>query len=64
MHLVYSFHPPCLNQQTTIMAVEFDGGVVLGADSRTSTGASMCPYVHTHAMPCQARVTWQPNPLA
>lgn len=24
--------------QTTIMAVEFDGGVVLGADSRTSTG--------------------------
>merc|ERR1719473_1903435 len=23
---------------TTIMAVEFDGGVVLGADSRTSTG--------------------------
>ena len=24
--------------QTTIMAVTFDGGVVLGADSRTSTG--------------------------
>lgn len=24
--------------QTTIMAVEFDGGVVIGADSRTSTG--------------------------
>ena len=23
---------------TTIMAVAFDGGVVLGADSRTSTG--------------------------
>lgn len=41
-------HPPqcvpqCVNEQTimqtTIMAVEFDGGVVLGADSRTSTGA-------------------------
>lgn len=27
--------------QTTIMAVEFDGGVVIGADSRTSSG----PYV-------------------
>lgn len=24
--------------QTTIMAVQFDGGVVLGADSRTTTG--------------------------
>merc|ERR1712183_1246882 len=24
---------------TTIMAVEFDGGVVMGADTRTSTGA-------------------------
>merc|ERR1712191_17188 len=24
---------------TSIMAVEFDGGVVIGADSRTSTGA-------------------------
>ena len=26
-------------RQTTIMAVSYDGGVVLGADSRTSTGA-------------------------
>lgn len=25
--------------QTTIMAVEFDGGVIIGADSRTSTGS-------------------------
>ena len=24
--------------QTTIMAVEYDGGVVVGADSRTTTG--------------------------
>jgi 20S proteasome alpha/beta subunit len=29
----------CARVQTTIMAVQFDGGVVLGADSRTSTGA-------------------------
>nr|CAD7586290.1 unnamed protein product [Timema genevievae] len=27
------------NHPTSIMAVEFDGGVVLGADSRTTTGA-------------------------
>jgi hypothetical protein len=25
--------------QTTIMAVEYDGGVIMGADSRTSTGS-------------------------
>lgn len=26
-------------KQTTIMAVEFDGGVIVGADSRTTLGA-------------------------
>ena len=26
-------------KQTTIMAVTYDGGVILGADSRTSTGS-------------------------
>ena len=31
-------HPFLLFFQTTIMAVQFDGGVVLGADSRTTTG--------------------------
>lgn len=30
--------PPFPPSQTTIMAVEFDGGVVIGADSRTTTG--------------------------
>uniref|UniRef100_A0A8C5ZGV0 Proteasome 20S subunit beta 6 n=1 Tax=Marmota marmota marmota TaxID=9994 RepID=A0A8C5ZGV0_MARMA len=36
---------------TTIMAVQFDGGVVLGADSRTTTGIEMNepPLVHTAA---------------
>lgn len=33
---------PLLLSQTTIMAVEFDGGVVMGADSRTSTGKAPC----------------------
>ena len=28
----------CFFCQTTIMAVEYDGGVVVGADSRTTTG--------------------------
>ena len=37
---IYSPSPPSLSlsTQTTIMAVAYDGGVVLGADSRTSTG--------------------------
>lgn len=30
--------PSLPSPQTTIMAVEFDGGVVIGADSRTTTG--------------------------
>ena len=30
---------PLLLPQTTIMAASYDGGVVMGADSRTSTGA-------------------------
>ncbi|XP_030655836.1 proteasome subunit beta type-6 isoform X3 [Nomascus leucogenys] len=36
---------------TTIMAVQFDGGVVLGADSRTTTGIELNepPLVHTAA---------------
>ena len=28
----------CVCVQTSIMAVEFDGGVIIGADSRTSSG--------------------------
>uniref|UniRef100_A0A673JMH3 Proteasome 20S subunit beta 6 n=1 Tax=Sinocyclocheilus rhinocerous TaxID=307959 RepID=A0A673JMH3_9TELE len=36
---------------TTIMAVEFDGGVVIGADSRTTTGIELdeAPLVQTAA---------------
>jgi 20S proteasome alpha/beta subunit len=30
---------PLILPQTTIMAASYDGGVVMGADSRTSTGA-------------------------
>ena len=33
-----SFSLPRSPRQTTIMACQYDGGVVLGADSRTSTG--------------------------
>lgn len=31
-------HSCCLCLQTTIIAIEFDGGVVLGSDSRVSAG--------------------------
>jgi 20S proteasome alpha/beta subunit len=39
-----SVEPCCLAQtyadlQTSIMAVQFEGGVVIGADSRTTTGS-------------------------
>jgi hypothetical protein len=33
------FNPLVRHLQTTIIAVQYDGGVILGADSRTSTGA-------------------------
>lgn len=31
---------------TTIIGVTYNGGVVLGADSRTSTGTYICLYVY------------------
>lgn len=37
--------------QTTIMAVQFDGGVVLGADSRTSTGSYVANRVSDKIVP-------------
>lgn len=37
--------------QTTIAAVTFDGGVVLGADSRTSTGSYVANRVSDKIVP-------------
>ena len=37
--------------QTTIMAVTFEGGVVLGADSRTSTGSYVANRVSDKIVP-------------
>lgn len=37
-HLPFDINTP-VSMGTTIMAAAFDGGVVLGADSRTSGGA-------------------------
>ena len=37
--IIYEFIIIYSYLKTTIMAVEFDGGVVIGADSRTTTGA-------------------------
>ena len=36
---------------TTIMAVEFDGGVVMGADSRTSSGIFCHLLRHNYIIP-------------
>eukprot|EP01036_Dinobryon_divergens_P026435 gene26435-35089_t len=36
---------------TTIMAVTFDGGVILGADSRTSTGSYVANRVSDKVVP-------------
>ena len=47
--------------QTSIIAVEYDGGVVLGADSRTSTGiyvanrvSDKLTQVHDHIYCCRS----------
>ena len=41
---------------TTIMAVSFDGGVVVGADSRTSTGAYIANRVSDKLTPLHDRI--------
>ena len=54
--------------QTTIMAVQYDGGVIVGADSRVSTGARLraCPAARLWgrrvALPQVAAVFAAPNP--
>ncbi|KAJ2014834.1 Proteasome subunit beta type-1, partial [Coemansia sp. S680] len=56
-----SLRPGEANLGTTIMAVEFDGGVVVGADSRTTTGAYIAnrvtdklTKVHDHIYCCRS----------
>ncbi|NXK15621.1 PSB6 protein, partial [Herpetotheres cachinnans] len=41
---------------TTIMAVEFDGGVVIGADSRTTTGSYVANRVTDKLTPVHDRI--------
>ncbi|EGG17649.1 proteasome subunit beta type 6 [Cavenderia fasciculata] len=41
---------------TTIMAVEFDGGVVMGADSRTTTGAYIANRVTNKITPIHEKI--------
>ncbi|KAM8973394.1 proteasome subunit beta type-6 [Pelodytes ibericus] len=45
-----------LTTGTTIMAVEFDGGVVIGADSRTTTGAYIANRVTDKLTPVHDRI--------
>ncbi|TNN30820.1 Proteasome subunit beta type-6 [Liparis tanakae] len=44
------------NAPTTIMAVEYDGGVVIGADSRTTTGAYIANRVTDKLTPIHDRI--------
>jgi 20S proteasome subunit beta 1 len=41
---------------TSIMAVEYDGGVVLGADSRTTTGSYIANRVTDKITPVHDRI--------
>ncbi|XP_061610238.1 proteasome subunit beta type-6 [Phyllopteryx taeniolatus] len=45
-----------LSTGTTIMAVEYDGGVVIGADSRTTTGAYIANRVTDKLTPIHDRI--------
>ncbi|KAL2094925.1 hypothetical protein ACEWY4_009644 [Coilia grayii] len=45
-----------VNTGTTIMAVEFNGGVVIGADSRTTTGAYIANRVTDKLTPIHDRI--------
>ncbi|KAK2510304.1 hypothetical protein Q9233_017875 [Columba guinea] len=45
-----------VSPQTTIMAVEFDGGVVIGADSRTTTGTYVANRVTDKLTPVHDRI--------
>ncbi|NXU98056.1 PSB6 protein, partial [Cettia cetti] len=46
--------PP--SPQTTIMAVQFDGGVIIGADSRTTTGSYVANRVTDKLTPVHDRI--------
>ncbi|XP_007444261.2 proteasome subunit beta type-9 [Python bivittatus] len=41
---------------TTIMAVEFDGGVILGSDSRVSAGQSVVNRIFNKLAPLHDRI--------
>ena len=47
----YNLKPGDISSGTTIMAVKFDGGVILGADSRTSSGTYVANRVSDKIVP-------------
>ncbi|XP_072406563.1 proteasome subunit beta type-9 [Chiloscyllium punctatum] len=55
-----SRNPGCTSPEvktgTTIMAVEFDGGVVIGSDSRVSAGEAICNRVMNKLSPLHDRI--------
>ncbi|XP_072331103.1 proteasome subunit beta type-9 [Scyliorhinus torazame] len=56
----YPENPGCATPEvrtgTTIIAVEFDGGVVIGSDSRVSAGDSICNRVMNKLSPLHDRI--------
>nr|AAL59852.1 proteasome beta-subunit [Ginglymostoma cirratum]AGQ17911.1 proteasome subunit beta type-9 [Ginglymostoma cirratum] len=56
----YSRNPGCTSLEvktgTTIIAVEFDGGVVIGSDSRVSAGEAICNRVMNKLSPLHDRI--------
>merc|ERR1719403_760387 len=53
---VCGLRPGEVTTGTTIMAVEYDGGVVIGADSRTTTGAYIANRVTDKLTPVTDRI--------
>lgn len=50
MHVECDWHLSVPSPQTTILAATFDGGVVIGSDSRASIGGWVGARTHTETI--------------
>jgi hypothetical protein len=55
---------PYPQTQTSIMAVQFDGGVIVGADSRTTTGSYIVRLPPKTCLPFQLTLRPRSRPTA
>ena len=58
-----SSYAGAVSMGTSIIAVTFNGGVILGADSRTSTGSYIANRVADKVGPCMKELTNYKMPL-